>query len=96
MEFVCDECEVSFCNNQNCLRHIRTKHQGMKRIDNEKKKREVTDKAGKQGHLACTDIRTCEDSVESNPQGEFKPPSEYVRMAMKAHRQSILTFHIPI
>ena len=39
MEFVCDECAVSFCNNQNRLRHIRTKHQGMKRMDNEKKKR---------------------------------------------------------
>ena len=51
--------------------------------DNEKRKREVTNKAGKQGILACTDIRTCEDSVRSNPQAEFKSPSEYVMMAMK-------------
>ena len=32
-----------------------------------------------------TDIRTCEDSVESVPQAVFRPPAEYVRMAMKAH-----------
>ena len=33
-------------------------------------KREVTDKVGKEGILACTDIRTCEDSVESIPPQE--------------------------
>ena len=87
---------------------MREVHQGKKRTDNEKRKREVTDKAGKQGLLACTNIRTCkdsvdkagkqgilaysysgiyEDSVESVPQAELKSPAEYVRMAMKAHRQ---------
>ena len=33
----------------------------------------------------------CKDSVESNPQTEFKPPSEYVRMVMKAHKDKQLT-----
>ena len=50
----------------------------MKRTDNETRKRDVTDKVRKQGHLACTDIRTCEVPVESVPQAVFKPPAEYV------------------
>ena len=39
---------------------------------------EPVDKVRKQGHLACTDIRTCEVPVESIPQAVFKPPAEYV------------------
>ena len=68
----CDVCGASFTKNKNLLRHVREKHQGKKRTDNEKRKRdqESTDKAGKQGLLACTDIRTCEVPVESNPQAE--------------------------
>ena len=78
MEFVCNECGVLFTQKQSLLRHVRTVHQGMKRTDNEKRKREVTDKAGKQGILACTYSGTCKDSVESNPQAVFKRPAEYV------------------
>ena len=33
----------------------------------------------------CVDSHTCEEPVESIPQAEFKPPAEYVAMAMKAH-----------
>ena len=57
----------SFTKNKSLLRHVRTGHQGMKRTDNEKRKKdqESTDKVRKQGHLACTDIRTCEVPVES-------------------------------
>ena len=51
---------------------MREKHQGMKRTDNETRKRDVTDKARKQGHLPCTDIHTCEESVEPNPQAALK------------------------
>ena len=91
MEFICNECGESFTNNQNRLRHVREKHQGKKRTDNEKRKREVTDKAGKQGILACGSSAACKDSVESNPQAVFKPPSEYIRMAMKAHKDKQLT-----
>ena len=79
-QFLCDECGESFTNNQNRLRHVRTVHQGKKRTDNEKRKREVTDKAGKQGILAYTYSGICEDSVESNAQMALKSPSEYVRM----------------
>ena len=39
MEFVCNECAVSFNKNKSLLRHVRTVHQGMKRTDNEKRKR---------------------------------------------------------
>ena len=83
-KILCDVCGASFTKNKNLLRHVREKHQGKKRTDNEKRKRdqESTDKARKQGLLACGSLAACKDSVESNPQAEFKPPSEYVRMAM--------------
>ena len=74
-KILCDVCGTSFTKNKNLLRHVRTVHQGMKRTDNEKRKREVTDKAGKQGILACTDIRTCKDSVESVPPGSVQATS---------------------
>ena len=64
-QFLCEECGLLFTKNKNRLRHVREKHQGMKRSDNETRKRDVTDKVRKQGHLACTDIRTCEVPVES-------------------------------
>ena len=37
-QFVCDECGVLFTKNKSLLRHVRTVHQGMKRIDSEKRK----------------------------------------------------------
>ena len=37
-QFLCDECGLSFTYNQNRLRHVREKHQGMKRSGNEKRK----------------------------------------------------------
>ena len=40
-KILCDVCGASFTNNQNRLRHVREKHQGMKRT--EKRKREVTE-----------------------------------------------------
>ena len=87
-QFLCDECGESFTKNKNRLRHVRTVHQGKKRTDNEKRKRDVTDnEAGKQGLLAYTYSGICEESVESNPQAALKSPSEYVRMAMKAHEE---------
>ena len=64
-KILCDVCGASFTKNKNLLRHVREVHQGMKRTDNETRKRDVTDKVRKQGHLACTDIRTCEVPVES-------------------------------
>ena len=71
--------------NQNRLRHVRTVHQGMKRADNEKRKKdqESTDKAEKQGLLACGSWAACEESVESIPQAVFKSPVDYVAVAMK-------------
>ena len=88
---LCDVCGASFTMNKSLLRHVRTVHQGMKRTDNEKRKREVTDKVRKQGHLACTDIRTCEVPVESVSQAVFKSPADYVAVAMKAHEGKQLT-----
>ena len=37
------------------------------------------------------DTRTFGEQVRSNPQVEFKSPSEYIRMAMKAHEDRQLT-----
>ena len=67
-----------FTQKQSLLRHVRTVHQGMKRTDNEKRKREVTDKAGKQGILKRSEIRPFGEPVESIPQAVFKRPAEYV------------------
>ena len=87
-QFVCYVCGASFTKNKNRLRHVRTKHQGMKRTDNEKRKSEVTDnEAGKQGLLKRSQVGPFGDPVESITQAEFKPPSEYVRMAMEAHEE---------
>ena len=73
--------------NKSLLRPVREKHQGKKRTDNEKRKKdqESTDKARKQGILACGSWAACEDAVEFNPQAALKSPAEYVRMAMEAH-----------
>ena len=68
-KILCDVCGASFTMNKNLLRHVREKHQGMKITDNEKRKKdqESTDKARKQGLLACGSWAACEESVESNP-----------------------------
>ena len=68
MQFQCQECDQSFTYTHNLTWHIKTVHGNEPRKDNEVRK---------QGHLACTDIRTCEDAVESVPQAA----SEYVRMS---------------
>ena len=39
----------------------------------------------------CVDSHTCEEPVESIPQAEFKSPSEYVMMVMKAHKDRQFT-----
>ena len=62
---------------------MRTVHQGMKRTDNETRKRDVTDnEAGKQGLLAGLYSETCEDAVEFNPQAALKSPAEYVAIVI--------------
>ena len=79
-------CGESFNNNQNRLRHVRTVHQEKKRTDNETRKSEVTDnEAGKQGLLKRSQVGPFGEQVRSIPQAVFRPPAEYVRMAMKAH-----------
>ena len=83
---ICDVCGASFTKNKSLLRHVRTGHQGKKRTDNEKRKSEVTDnEAGKQGILKRSQVGPFGDPVESIPQAVFKPPSEYVAVAMKAN-----------
>ena len=92
MEFICDECGESFTKNKNRLRHVRTVHQGKKRTDNEKRKRDVTDnEARKEGLLAGLYSETFGKQVRSIPQAEFKSPAEYVAVAMKAHEDKQLT-----
>ena len=74
-EYVMMAMKGSFTKNKSLLRHVRTGHQGMKRTDNEKRKRDVTDKARKQGLLACGSWAACEESVESNPPGSVQATS---------------------
>ena len=74
-QFLCDECGVLFTKNKSLLRHVRTGHQGMKRTDNETRKRDVADKARKQGLLACGSWAAYEESVESNPPGSVQATS---------------------
>ena len=83
-KILCYVCGASFTKNKNLLRHVREKHQGKKRTDNEKRKRdqESTDKARKQGLLKRSEIRPFAEPVKSIPQA----PAEYVMMAMKAHK----------
>ena len=83
-KILCDVCGASFTLNKNLLRHVREKHQGMKRTDNETRKRDVTDnEARKEGLLAGLYSETFGEQVRSIPQAVFKPPAEYVMMAMK-------------
>ena len=75
-EYVMMAMKGSFTKNKNLLRHVREKHQGMKRTDNETRKRDVTDnEARKQGLLAYTYSGICEESVESNPPGSVQATS---------------------
>ena len=79
-------CGVMFNFNQNRLRHVRTVHQGMKRADNEKRKRDVTDnEARKEGLLAGLYSETFGEQVRSIPQAVFKSPVDYVAVAIRAH-----------
>ena len=81
-----DACGASFTKNKSLLRHVREKHRGKKRTDNETRKRDVTDnEARKEGLLAGLYSETFGEQVRSIPQAVFRPPAEYVRMAMKAH-----------
>ena len=81
-----DVCGASFTKNKSLLRHVREKHQGKKRTDNETRKRDVTDnEARKEGLLKWSQVGPFGDPVESIPQAVFRPPAEYVMMAMKAH-----------
>ena len=74
-KILCDVCGASFTMNKNLLRHVREKHQGMKRTDNETRKRDVTDnEARKQGILAGLYSETCEAQVESVPQVRSRAP----------------------
>ena len=90
-QFVCHVCGASFTKNKNLMRHVRTVHQGIKRTDNDKRKREVTDKVRKQGLLKRSEIRPFGEPVESIPQAVFKSPADYVAVAMKAHKDRQLT-----
>ena len=74
MSFQCQECDQSFPYKRNLTRHIKTVHGNEPRKYNEARKDRL---------IECTDIRTFEEQgVGCDPQAEFKPPSEYVRMAM--------------
>ena len=104
MEFVCDECGVSFCNNQNRLRHIRTKHQGMKRMDNEKKKRKRDSHEIAHAKIAPTgaaaentvpeECTPAEDTIipEDSTVTEDKPANTRYKYHLKTIPESVICF----
>ena len=48
-KILCDVCGESFTKNKSLLRHVREKHQGMKRTDNDTRKRDVTERLESRG-----------------------------------------------
>ena len=48
-EYVMMAMKGSFTKNKSLLRHVRTGHQGMKRTDNETRKRDVTERLESRG-----------------------------------------------
>ena len=94
MEFICDDCGVSFTQKQSLLRHVRTVHQGMKRTDNEKRKR----KSDRQeiGHTkiaptaaAAEDIIPEESTVTVS---EDKPANTRYKYHLKTIPESVIYF----
>ena len=66
-----DVCGASFTLNKSLLRHVRTVHQGMKRTNNETRKRDVTDnEARKEGLLAGLYSETFGEPVEPGTDNE--------------------------
>ena len=61
-KILCDVCGASFSNNQNLLRHVREKHQGMKRT--EKRKIEVNEAIPQSSPAEESNIS--EESTEAN------------------------------
>ena len=103
MEFVCDQCGVSFCYNQNRLRHIRTKHQGMKRMDNEKKKRKRDSHGIAHAKIAKEDITPAEttvpeectpaeDTIPEDKVSEDKPANTRYKYHLKTLPESVICF----
>ena len=97
MEFVCNECGVSFNKNKSLLRHVRTVHQGMKRADNEKRKR----KSDRQeiGHTkiaptsaAAEDIIPEESTVTEDKVSEDKPANTRYKYHLKTIPESVICF----
>ena len=84
-EYVMMAMKGSFTKNKSLLRPVRTGHQGMKRTDKTRKSEVTDNEAGKEGLLAGLYSETFGGASRSIPQAVFRPPAEYVRMAMKAH-----------
>ena len=82
-QFVCDECGVLFTKNKSLLRHVRTVHQGMKRIDSEKRKADNEKRKSDSQEIAkIAKINTsaAEDTIpeESTPAEDIVPEDSTV------------------
>ena len=82
-QFVCNECGVLFTKNKSLLRHVRTVHQGMKRIDSEKRKADNEKRKSDSQEIAkIAKINTsaAEDTIpeESTPAEDIVPEDSTV------------------
>ena len=96
MELVCNECGVSFNKNKSLLRHVRTVHQGMKRTDNEKRKRKSDRQEIGHTKIAPTAAAAAEDTIpeESTATEDkvSKPANTRYKYHLKTMPESVICF----
>ena len=80
-KILCHLCGASFSNNQNLLRHVREKHQGMKRT--EKIKRDVTD------NEAISQVSPAEDIIPEESTEVSKPANTRFKNHMKTRLKEL-------
>ena len=86
----CDVCGTSFTKNKSLLRHVREVHQGMKRTDNEKRKRD----SHEIGHtkIAPTGAAAEDTIAEDSTVTEDKPANARYKYHLKTMPERVICF----